>query len=227
MRLESLARDDRYSSNHDIVLLYAYGLFNLSKKQDTAEAAATIVRLESLARDDRYSNNHDIMLTFASALLKLGFIKYQMGALKDAGDAFLDAYKLVGSVAGVNLAYMVRRHEYDVTGISVEEMLEAALRDSEAFATMNYALYISINSGNWTDADKILETLSMESVKEIFPWWESLFNSGDLEGLLVNVWLERHGKVGTRLLKYPQEHYHSLRQKYEGIPAWIVEKNLD
>ena len=118
---------------------------------------------------------------------------------------------------------MARRNEYDLVDVSMEELLETAFRKQEAFATTNYALYWAINNGNWEGADKIFEKLPKSSIKKILPWWVSLFNNGDLEGMLLIVWLERHGKVEADLLNTPHKYYQLLRSKYD-IPSWIIEK---
>jgi len=69
---------------------------------------------------------------------------------------------------------MVRRNEYDLIYLSVE------------------ALCTAINKNNRKRADSLFKDLTKESVMEVLSWWESLYQDGDVEGLLVLVWLERH-----------------------------------
>ena len=222
-RLQALIQDDRYSDNQDIALVYAKGMANLLCKQDIASGADTVVNLQALAQDDRYSDNQDIVFAYAQGLVNRGFTLYEMEAFNAAGEAFLRSFRLGHQDGGINLAYMARRGEYDLNDISIEDLLEKSIKSSSGLAITNYALYKAINNKDWVGSDVIFEEMSINMVNEIFSWWETLFTSGDLEGMLVMIWLERHGKIELNLLKTPNKYYKLLRSKFD-VPSWIIRR---
>ena len=121
----------------------------------------------------------------------------------------------------------IRRGEIsDTTGLGVEGLLEKALSENDPHALMNLALEKSTNKGDWDDGDAIVAGLSAEGVKAITPWWEELYDKGDPEGLLVLLWLERHGHGAGNLRKNAVKHYNKLRKRYKDIPRWIIERYI-
>ncbi len=221
-KLEKLAGDSRYAGNEEIVLIYAKGLFNLALKQEAKEAEVTVKKLEELAGDSRYAGNEEIVLEYAKGLVHLGFIYYSQHDFYQAEENFAQAHQLRCPNGSINLCYMIRRRETKTHSLDeFKEILLSVWEEKDAFAVMNMALYLAEFENDWQGADDLISSLAeAEDFSGVIDWWSHL---KEPEGHLVMIWLERSRICDPRYILEGENLLKSLREKYPGIPDWIME----
>ncbi len=160
----------------------------------------------------------------------MGFDEYQKGSPALAATIFRLALEIRPD-EGIqnNLAYICRRHRDILISSDLEilDLLLSGVRMGDTFSLINMALHFAINLGRQDDlqlADQMFRLIrtnsaSFSSAQE---WWGDLAERQDEEGILVLLWLDRHGKM-----EFPErlkESRDRLRQQRRDIPDWVFEK---
>ena len=225
-KLGELAGDSRYAGNEEIVLVYAKGLVNLALKQEAREAETTVEKLEDLAGDSRYAGNKEIVYEYAEGLVNLGFLYYSQHDYEQAEKRFAQAHQLHCPSGSTNLCYMIRRREtYTHSLDEFKEIMLSVWEGKDAFAVMNMALYLAEYEDDWKGADDLISSLAeTEDFSGVIDWWSHL---EELEGLLVMTWLERNKICNPCYILEGENKLKSLREKYPGIPDWMIEPAVE
>ena len=139
-----------------------------------------------------------------SARLRLGYLVYgrslglaePLEAHREAGGHFLGAWR-EDKAAGVNLAYMLRRGEFEAKGLDVASLLGDSVEEGDPVALVNLALHLIRGASSreaWSQADELLaRAVASEGISQVDEWWNMTAEYGDPEGPLVAALLWRHG----------------------------------
>ena len=128
------------------------------------------------------------------------------------------------------LAHLIRRgqvrdiekyHAEDVT-----DLLMDGVKNKKVFYIVELALFMSLNYGDvnsWDLADQLISFLDNKSPKfaEIIDLWQKYRGEGELEGLLLFLWLIRHGHIQAEEAEY-QELVKRIQDKLPLIPEKIL-----
>ncbi len=131
--LEKLVLNSQYAGNEEIVLAYAFGLFNLAAKQVAGEAEDIVEKLKELAGDSRYAGNEEIVLTYAEGLVNLAAKQEAMEAgntvekLEElAGDSLYVGNEKIVLMYAEGLFNLVLKQEAKRARNTVEKLKELA-----------------------------------------------------------------------------------------------------
>ena len=120
---------------------------------------------------------------------------YAEGRYEEAKQRYLRSFQLLSSRN--NLAYMLRRGEistvvYDGVTYSVETLLHPGIEEKEPYSLVNYALYISYDSGQYDYSKGLQFLLKYKETGHLLDaasWWFGLKQNEELEGYIVCMWL--------------------------------------
>jgi len=133
----------------------------------------------------------------------------------------------IGSKTGINnMIYMLRRGEANAPINTIEHLLEELGASNDAFLHVNEALYLlSLESDDsCIRADSLIASLhDSVGVGGVVGWWSDLYAKGELEGVLVLNWLQKHELYPTYV---PLNHslLNSIRNQYPDNADWIIEQ---
>lgn len=169
-----------------------------------------------------------ISLSFIRDALILGFSMESYEA-KDYATAFYGFLKgaQMGSVdAKNNLAYMIRRNEYEVDGLDVAttalKLLMSGVKEKEPFSIVNTALVLCLllkDDQDWQTADKLFGYVT-EKEQSVCNWWANL--GEEIEGYLVHFFLLRHEKIEQSNLGSIKSIAMRLVNSIDGFPEWLA-----
>ncbi len=143
--------------------------------------------------------------TNADQVLELGLHLYQKslsatstkakrGLAEEAGVLFREALQQGNRIAGLNLAYLLRRGEIaDAFCPSLDELLSEPLKQEDSFALVNQALRLAKGiqcNVDWQAADILCARV--KDCGNVLEWWFARSQEGDPEGQIVTGWLGRH-----------------------------------
>lgn len=135
----------------------------------------------------------------------------------EAAYLLLEGFQQGESMAGINLAYMVRRSELGAEAYpTLTDLLHTGLGDGNSFAIVNEGLRRAAGIAcvpDWRSADEMFASLN--GSLEIFDWWMSLARAGDPEGHVVIGWLVRHGLTAD-----PDGL--SCSERFEQANGWLI-----
>ncbi len=168
----------------------------------------------------------------ADAARLLGMQYYNSQDFPEAAKAFLLSFQRGNKLTspGINLSYMARRSElppgFELPPIAT--LLEASLKNNDAFGIVNYALCLASGfqyDQDWVAADRAIASLvnaERDRITAVLNWWhKEIIPPNDPEGHLVIGWLVRHN-----LVKDPEGISIAQRMDYArkngwGVPAWM------
>jgi hypothetical protein len=135
----------------------------------------------------------------------------------EAAFLLLEGFQQGELMAGINLAYLVRRSELGPEAYpTLADLLHTGLSEENPFAIVNQSLRLAAGIAcdqDWRSADQLFS--SLHGSFEIFDWWMSLVRAGDPEGHVVIGWLVRHGLTAD-----PDGL--SCAQRFEGAKSWLI-----
>lgn len=133
----------------------------------------------------------------------------------------------VGSAKN-NLAYMIRRGEYDDDSIdnasTALKLLLPGAREKDPFSLVNTALVLCLllkTDADWHIADELFEYVP-EKEKDVIDWWTKL--EDEPEGSLVHFFLLRHEKMEDSPFGAIKSIARRLAESVDGFPAWLSEE---
>lgn len=166
----------------------------------------------------------------SATIASIGFDKYKADAYAITEMIFriaLDVYPSEGTFN--NLAYVCRRHKAELNSSNVEiiDLLLDGVRNQDTLFMVNMALHFAQNLGNeedWLLADRLFCLLLSDdpSFEDAIEWWKDLAEESDDEGLIVLLWMERHGHL--ELPEKLREPAQNLIEHRKDIPSWVFTK---
>lgn len=130
-----------------------------------------------------------------------------------------------------NLAYMIRRKEYELPGTNAAkialQLLKPGLKEKKSFSIVNTAMVFCLIFGSdddWKTADSLFDYLSSE-IESISTWWSAL-DVGDLEGQLVHFFLLRHRLIAQSTFGSIRKIRERLAKELSGFPEWLSDEIL-
>lgn len=167
-------------------------------------------------------------ISYLRDALILGF-SMESYEVKDYVAAFYGFAKgaQMGSVdAKNNLAYMIRRNEYDFDGLekatTALKLLVPGVKEKEPFSIVNTALILCLllqEDQDWQTADKLFEYVTPKQ-QSVCDWWANL--GEEIEGYLVHFFLLRHKKIEHSDLGSIKSIALRLSKSIDGFPEWLA-----
>ena len=174
--------------------------------------------LQKIWEDSDYNTS-----TYIKNLINTGIRRYNNGEFSTAGVLFEQAIKEgdEGVTAKNNLAFMMRRHEYECNSYNIENLLDQCVKSGGAFAYINYAMYL-VSNDEWEKADSQFEAIAADDseIQECISWWTKLYNRGDCEGNLVLGWLSKYG-LYEDTEKTSFDYFRDVKQDYKNMPDFL------
>ena len=174
--------------------------------------------LQKIWEDSDYNTS-----TYIKNLINTGIRRYNNGEFSTAGVLFEQAIKEgdEGVTARNNLAFMMRRHEYECNSYNIENLLDQCVKSGGAFAYINYAMYL-VSNDEWEKADSQFEAIAADDseIQECISWWTKLYNRGDCEGNLVLGWLSKYG-LYEDTEKTSFDYFRDVKQDYKNMPDFL------
>ncbi len=139
--------------------------------------------------DANYSLERKLILLIYS-IIQIAFECYKEQNYSEAGILFEYATVLngFGTVSSNNLAYMIRRGEYDSKKFNIPDLLNCkSLEDSSSFLRINRALCHLTGKGLEKDFKKALVEINIcnDELEEAIKWWENKELVGEEESNVV------------------------------------------
>ena len=138
---------------------------------------------------------------------------------------------IIDSIGSINnLVYMIRRGESKASNTiensKLIRMLQKGVAQKYPFSIVNMALLFALNiscEGDWEIADELIANIPKLEIGSVCSWWQDVAEAGDIEGLLVTLFLLRHRKIESSPLGPRLELATRLSMKIKDFPCWMRE----
>ena len=174
----------------------------------------------------------DMPLTFERDLFKIGFMAYTTKSFETAEKTF-SILSQCGNAEGRNYyAFMIRRKETkeksDDMLIKAVHLIREGIAENDAFSFVNMGLLLALEYGDdedWLLCDDLIKSIPKTQTEDVLTWWKKIGIHGDIEEVLVNYFLLRHGKIKKSSFGSKKKISDFLSEKIPNFPQWLKEES--